>query len=64
MWMWHYRLVNKKSYGWKALRLLALRSAYFFAQQPVIGQPKPLAQYLEQMITKLAKDMPVRQIVN
>ena len=54
------RLVNKKGYAWKALRLLALRSAYFFAQQPAIGgQQKPLAQYLEQMISKLAKDMPV-----
>ncbi|KAI0207238.1 THO complex subunit 1 [Lamellibrachia satsuma] len=53
-----YKLVNKKGYAWKALRLLALRSAYFFAQQPSIGQPKPLAQYLEQMISKLAKDMP------
>ncbi|KAK2173448.1 hypothetical protein NP493_873g01065 [Ridgeia piscesae] len=54
-----YKLVNKKGYAWKALRLLALRSAYFFAQQPAIGgQQKPLAQYLEQMISKLAKDMP------
>lgn len=58
----YFRLINDKNFAWKSLRLLAKRSPYFFAQQPSgnQGAPKTISKYLDGMIGKLAKDMPVR----
>ena len=53
------RLVNSPSFVWKALRLLSRRSAHFFAQQPVSQQQRRVSEYLETLIDKIAKEMPV-----
>lgn len=51
------RAVNNSNYGWRALRLLARRSPHFF--QPTNQQFKSLPEYLENMVIKLAKELPV-----
>lgn len=55
--MFFFRLVNEQVFQWKALRLLARRSPHFFTHthQPAVSLPV----YLESMVTKLAKEMPV-----
>ncbi|KAH0503539.1 N-acetylneuraminate lyase [Microtus ochrogaster] len=51
-----YKTVNNSNYGWRALRLLARRSPHFF--QPTNQQFKSLPEYLENMVIKLAKELP------
>ncbi|CAM5086172.1 unnamed protein product [Eretmochelys imbricata] len=51
-----YKAVNNCNYGWRALRLLARRSPHFF--QPTNEQFKSLPEYLENMVIKLAKELP------
>uniref|UniRef100_A0A6I8S2Q1 THO complex 1 protein n=1 Tax=Xenopus tropicalis TaxID=8364 RepID=A0A6I8S2Q1_XENTR len=51
-----YKVVNNANYGWRALRLLARRSPHFF--QPTNQQFKSLPEYLENMVIKLAKELP------
>lgn len=48
--------MNNSNYGWRALRLLACRSPHFF--QPTNQQFKSLPEYLENMVIKLAKELP------
>uniref|UniRef100_A0A9J8DCN1 THO complex 1 n=2 Tax=Cyprinus carpio TaxID=7962 RepID=A0A9J8DCN1_CYPCA len=50
------RVVRNSNYGWRALRLLSRRSPHFF--QPTNQQFKSLADYLENMVIKLAKELP------
>uniref|UniRef100_A0A671RYG6 THO complex subunit 1-like n=1 Tax=Sinocyclocheilus anshuiensis TaxID=1608454 RepID=A0A671RYG6_9TELE len=53
----HLKIVVRNSnYGWRALRLLSRRSPHFF--QPTNQQFKSLADYLENMVIKLAKELP------
>ncbi|KAK7501107.1 hypothetical protein BaRGS_00007592 [Batillaria attramentaria] len=51
-----YKDINNQNFQWRALRLLARRSPHFFlhTNQPAI----PVSTYLEQMISKVAKEMP------
>nr|XP_055059017.1 THO complex subunit 1 [Misgurnus anguillicaudatus] len=51
-----YKVVRNSNYGWRALRLLSRRSPHFF--QPTNQQFKSLAEYLENMVIKLAKELP------
>ncbi|XP_055490152.1 THO complex subunit 1 isoform X2 [Leucoraja erinacea] len=51
-----YKVVNNSNYGWRALRLLARRSPHFF--QPTNQQFKSLPEYLDNMVIKLAKELP------
>ncbi|XP_076149606.1 THO complex subunit 1 [Alosa pseudoharengus] len=51
-----YKVVRNSNYGWRALRLLSRRSPHFF--QPTNQQFKNLADYLENMVIKLAKELP------
>ncbi|XP_073406967.1 THO complex subunit 1 [Dendrobates tinctorius] len=51
-----YKVVNNSNYGWRALRLLARRSPHFF--QPTNQQFKSLPEYLENMVIKIAKELP------
>ncbi|MBN3310966.1 THOC1 protein, partial [Amia calva] len=51
-----YKAVKNSNYGWRALRLLARRSPHFF--QPTNQQFKSLPDYLENMVIKLAKELP------
>uniref|UniRef100_A0A8C7TGX9 THO complex 1 n=1 Tax=Oncorhynchus mykiss TaxID=8022 RepID=A0A8C7TGX9_ONCMY len=51
-----YKVVHNSNYGWRALRLLSRRSPHFF--QPTNQQFKSLADYLESMVIKLAKELP------
>ncbi|XP_077868865.1 THO complex subunit 1-like [Saccoglossus kowalevskii] len=51
-----YKLINNSNYAWRALRLLAKKSPHFF--QPSTQPCKSIPLYLENMITKLAKEMP------
>ncbi|XP_038860017.1 THO complex subunit 1-like isoform X2 [Salvelinus namaycush] len=51
-----YKVVRNSNYGWRALRLLSRRSPHFF--QPTNQQIKSLADYLESMVIKLAKELP------
>ncbi|XP_055956508.1 THO complex subunit 1 isoform X1 [Patella vulgata] len=51
-----YKLVNKDSYQWRSLRLLARRSPHFFTQLNPPGIP--LNKYLDIMVNKIAQDMP------
>ncbi|XP_025027027.1 THO complex subunit 1 isoform X3 [Python bivittatus] len=53
-----FKAVNNSNYGWRALRLLARRSPHFF--QPTNQQFKSLPEYLENMVIKLAKELPVQ----
>lgn len=55
------RVVRNSNYGWRALRLLSRRSPHFF--QPTNQQFKSLADYLESMVIKLAKELPVSCLV-
>lgn len=52
-----FRDINNQNFQWKGLRLLARRSPHFFlhSNQPAM----PLPSYLELMISKIAKEMPV-----
>ena len=51
------RVVRNSNYGWRALRLLSRRSPHFF--QPTNQKFKSLADYLDSMVSKLAKELPV-----
>ncbi|MCJ8731140.1 hypothetical protein PDJAM_G00195930 [Pangasius djambal] len=51
-----YKVVRNSNYGWRALRLLSRRSPHFF--QPTNQQFKSLEDYLENMVIKLAKELP------
>uniref|UniRef100_A0A4W6C7C2 THO complex 1 n=1 Tax=Lates calcarifer TaxID=8187 RepID=A0A4W6C7C2_LATCA len=53
-----YKVVRNPNYGWRALRLLSRRSPHFF--QPTNQKFKSLADYLDSMVSKLAKELPVR----
>lgn len=53
------RVVRNPNYGWRALRLLSRRSPHFF--QPTNQKFKSLADYLDSMVSKLAKELPVRK---
>lgn len=55
----HRRAVRNPNYGWRALRLLSRRSPHFF--QPTNQKFKSLADYLDSMVSKLAKELPVRR---
>lgn len=59
--VFYYRAVNNSNYGWRALRLLARRSPHFF--QPTNQQFKSLPEYLENMVIKLAKELPVSNVI-
>lgn len=56
-----HRVVRNPNYGWRALRLLSRRSPHFF--QPTNQKFKSLADYLDSMVSKLAKELPVRVFV-
>lgn len=56
-----FRVVRNSNYGWRALRLLSRRSPHFF--QPTNQKFKSLADYLDSMVNKLAKELPVRDLV-
>ncbi|KAK2895149.1 THO complex subunit 1 [Channa argus] len=51
-----YKAVRNPNYGWRALRLLSRRSPHFF--QPTNQKFKSLADYLDCMVSKLAKELP------
>ena len=51
------RVVRNSNYGWRALRLLSRRSPHFF--QPTNQKFKSLADYLDSMVSKLTKELPV-----
>uniref|UniRef100_A0A8C6T209 THO complex 1 n=1 Tax=Neogobius melanostomus TaxID=47308 RepID=A0A8C6T209_9GOBI len=51
-----YKVVRNPNYGWRALRLLSRISPHFF--QPTNQKYKSLADYLDSMVTKLAKELP------
>uniref|UniRef100_A0A668A130 THO complex 1 n=1 Tax=Myripristis murdjan TaxID=586833 RepID=A0A668A130_9TELE len=51
-----YKAVRNSNYGWRALRLLSRRSPHFF--QPTNQKFKSLADYLDSMVSKLAKELP------
>ncbi|XP_029970235.1 THO complex subunit 1-like [Salarias fasciatus] len=51
-----YKVVRNPNYGWRALRLLSRRSPHFF--QPTNQKFKSLADYLDTMVSKLAKELP------
>ncbi|XP_053738940.1 THO complex subunit 1 [Synchiropus splendidus] len=51
-----YKVVRNPNYGWRALRLLSRRSPHFF--QPINQKFKCLADYLDSMVSKLAKELP------
>jgi hypothetical protein len=48
-----YRLVNQTDWDWKALRLLAKRSAFYFMQNQNV---RTIPEYLEAVCGKLAKE--------
>lgn len=52
--------MRNPNYGWRALRLLSRRSPHFF--QPTNQKFKSLADYLDSMVSKLAKELPVRNV--
>lgn len=56
-----FRVVRNPNYGWRALRLLSRRSPHFF--QPTNQKFKSLADYLDSMVSKLAKELPVRDLI-
>ncbi|KAL8610598.1 hypothetical protein ACOMHN_006317 [Nucella lapillus] len=51
-----YKDTNNQNFQWKALRLLACRSPHFFVNNHQVAIPLP--QYLDSMISKVAKEMP------
>lgn len=53
------KLINDGQFAWRALRLLSHKSPHFFTQsnQPIV----PLPKYLENMVNKLAKELPQNQ---
>jgi len=55
------RVINNPTYGWKALRLLASKSPYFFGPIPSHSTQlyKQVPQYLDFIVGKMAKDLPV-----
>jgi len=54
-----YRLTNDQTFQWKALRLLARRSPQFFTNSATPALE--LKVYLNSMMSKLAKQMPVSE---
>ncbi|XP_064486443.1 THO complex subunit 1-like isoform X2 [Ornithodoros turicata] len=52
-----YKHVYQSNYGWRSLRLLSQKSPHFFtsSNQPI----KSLPLYLESMVLRLAKEMPL-----
>jgi len=57
-------VINNPTYGWKALRLLAAKSPYFFGPIPSGSTQtyKKVPQYLDLIVGKMAKDLPVRSL--
>ncbi|CAK8672598.1 unnamed protein product [Clavelina lepadiformis] len=53
-----HKLVKKSNFQWKALRLLSHRSHLFFTSQPAQMQFKAVPDYLNTVMSKLAKDFP------
>ncbi|CAF0711165.1 unnamed protein product [Brachionus calyciflorus] len=53
-----YYLINQTDWAWKALRLLAKRSPYYFMQNQNV---KTISEYLEAICGKLKKDFNVEQ---
>ncbi len=51
-----YHLVNRTEWSWKALRLLAKRSAHYFMQNQ---NAKTISEYLEAICQKLGKEMQI-----
>ncbi|XP_039284401.1 THO complex subunit 1 isoform X2 [Nilaparvata lugens] len=51
-----YKKVNDCNFGWRALRLLARRSPYFFSQSNILIAKMP--DFLENMILRISKDKP------
>ena len=59
-----HRLVHDSTFAWKSLRLLARRSPHFFALQSTntINNNVKMSQMLEDMLNKIAKELPVSDI--
>jgi THO complex subunit 1 len=55
-----YWLISQPDWAWKALRLLAKRSAHYFMQ--VNQNVKPIGEYLEAICMRLSKEMSVEQL--
>ena len=53
-----YHLVNKTDWSWKALRLLAKRSAFYFMQNQNV---RSIPEFLEAICNKLSKEFQVNQ---
>jgi hypothetical protein len=53
-----YHLVNKTDWSWKALRLLAKRSAFYFTQNQNV---RSIPEFLEAICNKLSKEFQVNQ---
>ena len=54
------RVVNNSNYAWQAIRLLAKRSPHFFQTVTATNPPlKTVPSYLEYMVTKIAREIPV-----
>ncbi|XP_076462348.1 THO complex subunit 1-like [Babylonia areolata] len=51
-----YKDIQNQNFQWKALRLLACRSPHFFVNNHQVAIPLP--EYLDSMISKVAKEMP------
>jgi hypothetical protein len=49
-----YALITQTDWAWKALRLLAKRSTYYFMQNQNV---RPISDYLELICTKLGKEL-------
>ncbi|ESO02904.1 hypothetical protein HELRODRAFT_81226, partial [Helobdella robusta] len=55
-----YKLINNSTFAWKSLRLLASQSPAFFSQMHANATPiKNIPRYLELMLNKLNKELPV-----
>ncbi len=51
-----YHLINRTEWSWKALRLLAKRSAFYFMQNQNV---KTITEYLEAICQKLGKELQI-----
>ncbi|XP_041358036.1 THO complex subunit 1-like [Gigantopelta aegis] len=51
-----YKLINQRAFQWKSLRLLARKSPHFFTHST--SPSLPLPKYLENILSKLAKELP------
>ena len=56
-----YHLINRTDWSWKALRLLAKRSAFYFMQNQNV---KTISEYLEAICNKLSKELPINSNEN